>query len=93
MTKESTPQTPVETKRQKYLRQFAVLSITFSVVGLVIMAWLGFFGIIAGARALILANHKDNLQNPKRLQYSRLATAGMILGVIDTVMLLAANNN
>jgi hypothetical protein len=90
-TQTSQQQHQPETKQQKYLRQFAVLSIAFSAVGLIIMAWLGIFGIVAGARALMLARHKDNLRNPKRLQYSRMATAGMILGIIDTVMLLAAN--
>jgi len=92
MTKETMhPNGSAETKQQKYLRQFAMLSIAFSAVGLIIMAWLGFFGLVAGARALLLARHKDNLQNPKRKQYSQLATAGMILGLIDTVILLTAN--
>lgn len=92
MTKETTPSGPVETKQQKYFRQFAVLSIAFSAVGLIVMAWLGIFGMVAGARALLLARNKDNLQNPKRKQYSQLATAGMILGLIDTVILLTANH-
>lgn len=77
-----------ETKQQKYFRQFAVLAIAFSAIGLVLMAWLGLFGVVAGARALMLAKHTDNLHNPKRKQYSQLATAGMILGLIDTVLLL-----
>lgn len=87
MTAQTPPQT--ETKQQKHFRQFAILSISFSFIGLFIVAFLGAFGILAGLRALLLARHKDNLQNPQRLKYTRLATAGMILGVIDVALMLS----
>lgn len=74
-------------KAQKELRQFAVLGLALSAVGLVIFAWIGIAGLAFSARALVLSSHPDTADLSKKKQYVIMAVAGVALGILDTVAL------
>ena len=78
-------------KAQKELKHFATLGLIFAVVALVIFGFLGIVGLAFSARALILANHVGNKNNPKLKQYRLMAIAGVVISVVGLILLYAVN--
>lgn len=75
-------------KAQKELKQFATLGLVFSLVPLLIFGALGIVGLAFSARALILAGHPGNKENPKLKQYRAMAIAGIVLAIVGLTLIL-----
>lgn len=71
---------------QKELKQFSILGLVFGTVPLLIFGWIAIAGLAFSTRALILAKHTGNENNPKLGQYQTMAIAGLVLSVISLIM-------
>ncbi len=65
----------------KEIKSFAIASIMLSIIGLIILWWLGIAGLAFGIRGVILSMRKKQLS-----KYTIVSLTGAILGLLAIVL-------
>jgi hypothetical protein len=70
----------------KQLKQFSIIGLACSIVGLVMFWWLGIAGAAFGIRSLVLASHKANKGGKDTKKYQVFGIVAFVFGLADIVL-------
>jgi hypothetical protein len=72
-------------KAKKELKQYAIIGLVLSCIGLFVFWILGIIGLALSGRALVLTFHEAIKKENNVLKFRIIAVSGMILGLIDVI--------